>query len=80
VLAITGLGLGAQKTGDLAEAIALHREAAEAEPSDASYILLAQALQKAGRAAEAALSKAQKMSRNWEATQHAVESILSQQA
>jgi tetratricopeptide (TPR) repeat protein len=81
VLAMAGLGLVAQKTGDIAKAIDLYRKAAEAEPSDTSYFLLAQALHQAGRTAEAgaALSKAQKMSRNWDATQHAVESLLSQQ-
>ncbi len=77
-LAMTGLGLVEQKSGDLAEAIKFYRRAADAAPSDISYLLLAQALHKAGKTAEAeaALSRAQKMSRNWEDAQRAVEGVV----
>jgi tetratricopeptide (TPR) repeat protein len=80
-LALTGLGLVAQQTGDLAGAIDSYRRAAEAAPSDISYLLLAQALRKSGKTAdaEAALSRAQKMSRNWDDAQRAVEGVLNGQ-
>ena len=77
-LALTGLGLVQQQTGDLPGAIDSYRRAAEAAPSDISYLLLGQALRKAGKTAdaEAALSRAQKMSRNWDDAQRAVEGVL----
>jgi tetratricopeptide (TPR) repeat protein len=51
--AMTGLGLIAQDRGDLAEAIRQYSRALAAEPTDAGYLLLAQALQRAGRFDEA---------------------------
>jgi protein O-mannosyl-transferase len=51
--AMTGLGLVAQENGDLAEAIRQYSRAVAAEPSDVGYLLLAQALQRAGRLGEA---------------------------
>jgi len=48
-----GLGLIAEDSGDLAEAIHQYSLAVEAQPSDTVYLLLAQALEKAGRPDEA---------------------------
>ena len=76
--ALIGLGLIAQKTGDLAHAVDYYAQAVKADPSDAEYLLLAQALAKAGRASEAqaAYSQAQKISRDWNATEQAVNHLL----
>jgi protein O-mannosyl-transferase len=51
--AMTGLGLLAQDNGDLPEAIRQYLRALAAEPTDVGYLLLAQALQQAGRLDEA---------------------------
>jgi protein O-mannosyl-transferase len=77
-LALIGLGLIAQKTGDLAHAADFYSRAVTAEPSDAAYLLLAQALEKAGRPrqAETAYAQAQKMSPDWNATEQAVGHLL----
>jgi tetratricopeptide (TPR) repeat protein len=76
--ALIGLGLIAQKTGDLAHAVDYYAQAVKAEPSDAEYLLLAQALAKAGRASEAQAiyGQAQKISRDWNATEQAVNHLL----
>jgi len=76
--ALIGLGLIAQKTGDLAHAVDYYTQAVKADPSDAEYLLLAQALTKAGRASEAqaAYGQAQKISRDWSATEQAVHHLL----
>jgi Flp pilus assembly protein TadD len=50
---MTGLGLIAQENGDLPEAILQYSRAMAAEPTDVGYLLLAQALQQAGRSGEA---------------------------
>jgi tetratricopeptide (TPR) repeat protein len=47
------LGLIAQKDGDLPAAVGLYSRAVELQPSDAVYLLLAQALQQEGHADEA---------------------------
>ena len=77
-LALIGLGLVAQKTGDLTDAIEYYSQAVRAEPSDSEYLLLGQALAKAGRASEAqaAYGQAQKISPDWNATQQAVDHLL----
>ncbi|MGB9205886.1 MAG: tetratricopeptide repeat protein [Terriglobales bacterium] len=77
-IALIGLGLIAQKTGDLAHAVDYYAQAVKAEPSDAGYLLLAQALAKAGRAREAQVAhgQAQKMSPDWNATEQAVNHLL----
>jgi protein O-mannosyl-transferase len=51
--AMTGLGLIAQENGDLPEAIRQYSRAIAAEPTGVGYLLLAQALQQAGRLDEA---------------------------
>ena len=47
--AMTGLGLIAQDSGDLPEAVRQYSRALAAEPTDIGYLLLAQALQREGR-------------------------------
>jgi tetratricopeptide (TPR) repeat protein len=76
--ALIGLGLIAQKTGDLTHATDFYSRAVKAEPSDAEYLLLAQALEKAGRSreAQAAYGQAQKISPDWNATEQAVGHLL----
>jgi protein O-mannosyl-transferase len=58
--AYRGLGLVAQRTGDLAQAIANYRRSIELQPSPIAYLLLARALEKSGQteAARAAESEA----------------------
>jgi len=75
---LTGLGLIAQKTGDLPHAIDYYSQAVKTEPSDAEYLLLGQALAKAGRASEAqaAYAQAHKISSDWNATERAVDHLL----
>ena len=51
--AMIGLGLIAQDSGDLAEAIRQYSRAAAAQPTDVGYLLLARALQQEGHADEA---------------------------
>ncbi len=79
-LALSGMGLIAQKDGDLVHAIDYYSQAVKAEPSDSDYLLLAQALEKAGRTgeAQAAYAQAQKISPDWNATEQAVDHLLQQ--
>jgi len=76
--ALIGLGLIAQKTGDMAQAAEYYSKAVKTEPTDAEYLLLSQALKKAGHPAEAqaAYDKAQNLSRNWDATMQSVNRLL----
>jgi tetratricopeptide (TPR) repeat protein len=53
VRAWIGLGLLAEKSGDFAQAANDFSRAVETQPTDVSYLLLSEALAKAGRAAEA---------------------------
>lgn len=77
-VALTGMGLVSEKTGDVKQAANYFARAASAVPSDTSYLLLAQALAKAGRQleAQAALSQAQQLSRNWSTTTGTVNHLL----
>ncbi len=52
-MAIIGLGLIAQKNGDLAEAVRQYSRAMAMQPTDAGFLLLARALQQEGRSDEA---------------------------
>jgi len=65
--ALEGSGLLAERDGDFAFAVARISHAVQVEPSDVGYLLLEQALRRAGRAAEAddAEARAQKMSRDF---------------
>jgi pentatricopeptide repeat protein len=51
--AMTGLGLIAQESSDLPEAVRQYSRAVKTEPTDIGYLLLAQALQREGRMDEA---------------------------
>lgn len=78
LFALIGMGVLSQKTGDLAGAVDYYARAATLEPSDSEYLLLSQALSKQGRNSEAraAYAQAQKLSRNWAATESAVGQVL----
>jgi Flp pilus assembly protein TadD len=73
-----GLGLIAQKEGDMAHASEYYSQASKVEPAGPEYLLLAQALSKAGhrQEAQAAYAQAQAVSRNWDATVGAVNHLL----
>jgi protein O-mannosyl-transferase len=77
---IYGLALLAQKTGDLAQAAEYYARAVALQPSDYGYLLLAQALGKSGRTADAqaAYQKAQQLSSNFDQAQQAAHSLLMQ--
>jgi Tfp pilus assembly protein PilF len=77
--AMTGLGLVAQESGDLPEAIRQYARAIAAEPTDVGYLLLAQALQLQGRAeeAKAVSERAAQLSLNLAEAQKTVEWFLS---
>jgi Flp pilus assembly protein TadD len=77
-LALTGMGLVAQKTGDSGTAATYFARAAKAAPSDTEFLLLSQALAKAGheREAQTALAQAQAMSQNWSSTVQMVNHLL----
>jgi len=76
--AYIGLGIIAQKTGDYAGAVEFYSKAVKVEPSGPEYLLLAQALEKTGRRqeADAAYDKAHANSRDWTATEQAVNHLL----
>lgn len=78
LFAVIGMGVLAQKSGDLAGALDYYSRAASLEPSDSEYLLVSQALLKLGRNTDArtAYLKAQKLSRNWAATESAVNQLL----
>jgi protein O-mannosyl-transferase len=80
VLAIIGLGLVAQKAGDLEDAIQYYSRAVAIQPDDVDYLFLAQALQANGESNEAAsaMKSAQQVSRDFEASQRTVEHLLAQ--
>jgi protein O-mannosyl-transferase len=73
-----GLGLAAQRTGDLDAAIQAYSRAAEIQPSDLSYVLLARALDRAGRKdeAQAALQQARRMSGNFAEAERTADRLL----
>ena len=74
-----GLGLMAQKAGDLNAAIQAYRTSLRLAPFDWGYLLLAQALDEAGRRdeAEAARRQAAALSRNMEQARKTAENALS---
>jgi tetratricopeptide (TPR) repeat protein len=75
-----GLGLLAQKTGDFAQATSRFSRAVEIEPSDVGYLLLAQALERNGQAAEAqaATQSAQQLSGDLNAARQEAGELLAQ--
>jgi len=78
-MAMIGLGLIAQKNGDLPEAVRQYSRAMAVEPTDVGFLLLARALQQQGHADEAnAISeRVARFSPNLPEAQKKVESLLS---
>jgi Tfp pilus assembly protein PilF/uncharacterized membrane protein YhaH (DUF805 family) len=77
-LALLGLGLIAQQTGDLGQAADYYTRALRLEPSDVGYVLLAEALQQSGRMdeARAARDEARRISKNLDAAQRTANKLL----
>ncbi len=77
--AMVGLGLIAQKDGDLPEAVRQYSHAMAVQPTDVGYLLLARALQQEGRSDEAnAISeRVARFSPNLSEAQKTSESLLS---
>ncbi len=75
-----GLGLLSQKTGDFTQAAKRFSQAVEIGPTDVGYLLLAQALERTGRTAEAqaAAQAAQQISSDLNAAQQEAEQLLAQ--
>jgi tetratricopeptide (TPR) repeat protein len=77
-MAMIGLGLIAQKNGDLPEAVRQYSHAMAVEPTDVGFLLLAQGLQQQGHPEEAkAISeRVARLSPNLAEAQKAAESLL----
>ena len=77
-LALYGMGLIAQKTGNLNQAIVYYSNGVRAEPTDVGFVLLAQALAKNQRGTEAqiALAKAKQLSKDLDSAEMAVDQLL----
>ena len=75
---MVGLGLIAQKNGDLPEAIRQYSHAMAVQPTDVGYLLLARALQQAGRLdeAKAIFERVARLSLNLPDAEKAAESLL----
>ncbi len=75
-----GVGVMAQKFGQPQAAVDAYNHALAIQPFDLGYVLLAKALEQAGRNAEAqaALAKGQQLSSNFERTQGVAERLLAQ--
>jgi tetratricopeptide (TPR) repeat protein len=78
-MAMIGLGLIAQKDGDLPEAIRQYSRAMAVQPTDVGYLLLARALQQQGRSdeAKAIFERVARFSPNLAEAQKTAESLLS---
>ena len=76
--AFLGLGVIAQKTGQFDEAVRNYSRALELEPSDVSYLLLAQALDHTGMksASQTAIEAGKKISPDFDRAQQAVRELL----
>lgn len=77
-VAMVGMGLLAQKSGDLEQAIAEYSHAMSIEPTAVGYVLLARALQQAGHPAEAqaALDKARPLTNDFDQAQQTANELL----
>jgi uncharacterized protein HemY len=75
---LTGLGLIAQKQGELKSAADYYRRAVSADPSDIHYLLLSRALRQAGLTAEAERTEhiGMEKSSDWDVAQREVEKLL----
>jgi protein O-mannosyl-transferase len=80
VLAWIGLGLVAQASGDPETALQSYSRGLKIQPSDVGYVLLARALDQAGRhvQAQTALKVAQALSQNFEEACQAADHLLAQ--
>jgi Tfp pilus assembly protein PilF len=76
--ALVGSGLQAEREGDVALAVARISHAVEMEPSDVGYLLLEQALRRAGGLAEAddARAHAQRISQDFSQAQQSAAKVL----
>ena len=79
-MALLGLGLVTQKTGNLPDAIDDYSRAMAVGPSDVGYILLARALDAAGRKSESAsaLEQARKIAPNFDMAQKEAARLLAE--
>jgi Tfp pilus assembly protein PilF len=79
-MAMIGLGLIAQKDGDLPEAIRQYSRAMAVQSTDVGYLLLARALQQQGRSdeAKAIFERVARLSPNLAEAQKTAESLLSE--
>ena len=79
-MALLGLGMVAQKTGNLSDAIDNYSRAMAFGPSDVGYILLAGALDGAGRKAESAtaLEQAKRITRDFDMAQKEAARLLAE--
>ena len=77
---LMGLGVLAYKTGDAAAAVQYYSRGLAVEPSDVGYILLARALEAAGRTPEssAALEQAKRLAPDFGAAQNEASRLLAQ--
>lgn len=80
VMALLGLGLVAQKSGNVSEAIDDYSRSMATGPSDVGYVLLSRALEAAGRKAEsaAALEQAKRIAPNFEMAQKEAARLLAE--
>ena len=80
VLAWIGLGIVAQKSGDLDASLRSYAHALEIQPSDVGYLLLAQLLDRRGQhdQAESALQAAKALSENFAAARQTADHLLAQ--
>jgi protein O-mannosyl-transferase len=78
-MAMIGLGLIAQKDGDLPEAVRQYSRAMAVQPTDVGYLLLAQALQQQGRSdeAKAIFERVARFSPNLAEAQKTADALLS---
>jgi tetratricopeptide (TPR) repeat protein len=78
VRAWIGLGVTTQKSGDYTAAIQAYSQAVSLQPTDLTYLLLAGALKRSGRDAEAvsATQTAKQLSQNITQTQQFVDKLL----
>ena len=73
-----GLGIVAQESGDLGAAIKNYSRGVEVQPSDVGFLLLAQALEKAGRDDEAQTARqhASQLSKNLQGAERVADGLL----
>jgi tetratricopeptide (TPR) repeat protein len=78
-MAMIGLGLIAQKQGDFPEAVRQYSHAMAVQPTDVGYLLLARALEQAGRLdeAQAISERVARLSPNLAEARREAESLVS---